>query len=82
MVERCTNPGHVSYARYGGRGVTVCDRWRTFANFAEDMGERPAGFSIDRINPDGHYEPSNCRWATALTQRHNRSAAPYAGVAA
>lgn len=73
MVERCTNPNHVSFSRYGGRGIEVCERWRTFANFAADMGPRPDGCSIDRINPDGNYEPTNCRWATALVQRHNRS---------
>ena len=63
MIQRCTNPKSTFWYRYGGRGITVCERWLgRFANFLLDMGERPAGFSIDRINPDGNYEPCNCRW--------------------
>lgn len=74
MIERChTVPTHVAWERYGGRGITVCDRWRgDFWAFVADMGECPPGLTLDRINPDGNYEPGNCRWADALTQRHNR----------
>lgn len=72
MVGRCHNPNHQSYRTYGARGVTVCERWRSdFRNFLADMGERPPGHSIDRIDPRGHYEPGNCRWATASEQRRN-----------
>lgn len=77
MLERCFNPSHISYKRYGGRGITVCDKWRGdngFINFLEDMGERPGKeYSIDRINNDGNYEASNCRWATPREQWMNRS---------
>lgn len=73
MKSRCNNPSHQHYARYGGRGIRVCDRWNVYANFLADMGERPAGKTIDRINNDGNYEPSNCRWATASEQQRNKS---------
>ena len=72
MVQRCTNPNNKSWKWYGARGITVCDRWLTFENFLADMGEKPAGRSIDRIDNDGNYEPSNCRWATASQQVKNR----------
>lgn len=72
MWRRVTNPNEQNWDRYGGRGITVCDRWRAFPNFLEDMGEKPPGLSIDRINNDGNYEPGNCRWATAEEQRANR----------
>lgn len=73
MKERCLKPSHVSYSRYGGRGVTVCDRWiDSFENFLKDMGERPPGLTLDRIDPNGNYEPSNCRWATYYEQSVNR----------
>lgn len=71
MIARCTNPYSVSYATYGAKGVTVCDRWRKFRNFLEDMGERPTGASIDRIDNLKGYEPGNCRWATRTEQNEN-----------
>ena len=75
MVSRCTNPNHQAYSFYGGRGITVCERWLKFENFHSDMGEAPPDRSIDRINNDGGYEPGNCRWATSTEQRWNRRAA-------
>lgn len=72
MVSRCHNPKNARYKHYGGAGISVCDRWRySFINFYNDMGERPEGMSIDRINPFGNYEPSNCRWADVFTQANN-----------
>lgn len=75
MKARCLNPKSVRYNRYGGRGITICERWlgeNGFANFLEDMGRRERkDLTLDRINPDGNYEPSNCRWADKLTQTLN-----------
>lgn len=75
MKSRCYDTKHEAYGRYGGRGITVCDRWlESFENFYADMGDRPEGMSLDRFpNSDGNYEPGNCRWTTQIEQSRNRS---------
>lgn len=74
MLKRCYDESVIRYPNYGGRGITVCGRWReSFKAFLDDMGVKPEGFSLDRINTDGNYEPSNCRWADAKTQANNKT---------
>jgi hypothetical protein len=82
MRQRCSNPASRGYRYYGAKGVTVCERWLTFENFIADMGPRPPKHSIDRIDPAGNYEPSNCRWATAVQQRWNITSYRPAGQSA
>jgi hypothetical protein len=90
MVARCTRPTHLRWASYGGRGITVCDRWsgrQGFWNFVADMGPRPDGttpagrplYTLDRVNNDRGYDPNNCRWATYSQQARNRRETAYAG---
>lgn len=73
MNSRCNNKNHHAYPEYGGRGVRVCEKWKSFETFLADMGPRPTpDHTLDRMNNDGNYEPENCRWATKLEQRLNR----------
>lgn len=76
MLQRCFNENDPNYRHYGGRGITVCDRWidpeNGYENFLSDLGPRPKGFTVDRIDCDGDYAPSNCRWADDVTQMRNR----------
>jgi hypothetical protein len=77
MMSRCFDSWNASYPHYGGRGITVCERWLKFENFYADMGPRPEGMQIDRRDPDGNYEPENCRWITrAENQARKRSSWP------
>ena len=73
MLQRCTNPRDLGWTNYGGRGIKVCDEWLTIEGFVRDMGLRPVGMSLDRIDTDGNYEPGNCRWATVTEQNRNRT---------
>ena len=73
LRKRCNNPNSKDYPRYGGRGITICKRWEKFENFLVDLGEKPKGTSIDRINNNGNYESCNCRWADSKTQSINKT---------
>ena len=72
MRRRCENPNNPAYKYYGGRGISVCIRWNSFGNFYEDMGKKPEGLTLERINNNGNYKPGNCEWVTWKKQLNNR----------
>jgi hypothetical protein len=80
MLDRCRNQNNPAFHRYGGRGIKVCEKWNDFWSFVSDMGERPDGYTIERINNDGDYEPRNCKWASRKEQQLNRCTAVYITV--
>lgn len=73
MMQRCYRPRQNGFERYGGRGIAVCERWHQFTNFLADMGEKPDGMTLDRIDADSNYGPQNCRWASWKYQARNKS---------
>ena len=78
MIDRCCNPNATAAKNYHGRGISICERWRhSFENFFADMGPKPVGLTLERINNDGNYEPSNCKWATSSEQMKNRRPSAY-----
>ena len=80
MRRRCMDRNFKQWFDYGGRGIKVCERWSSYANFESDMGTRPPGYSLDRIDNNGDYEPSNCRWATRTEQSRNQRRAVYVTI--
>lgn len=80
MKARCDDPRNISFKNYGAKGITYCERWKVFQNFIDDMGLRPEGLTLDRIDPAGNYEPSNCRWLSVTEQiRSRRNSLTYNG---
>ena len=81
IKTRCTNPKDARFSKYGGRGISLCERWHKFENFLSDMGRRPSkSHSVDRIDNDGNYSLENCRWATASEQQRNQRRTSFATV--
>lgn len=72
MIQRCRNERHPAFKDYGARGIRVCERWQRFENFYADMGPRPDGLTLERVDNDGNYEPGNCKWASRVEQHRNR----------
>jgi hypothetical protein len=81
MRSRCNNPGHPRWADWGGRGITVCERWDKFENFLADMGEKPPGMTLERRDNDRGYGPDNCYWATPAQQNRNKRSTKLTGAA-